>query len=77
MEEPKTQDLQSPIFTLVTLQCGLILKSQHESQNQEHPKPSAQHGCQSSRNDTTTKPWGLWTWQQGGVKGKHNQKIRA
>lgn len=50
-------------------------KKPTDSQNQEQSKPSAWSGHQSRRNDITAKLWGLWTWQQGGVKGKHNIKL--
>ena len=75
MEESKTQQgLQSPVFHLGNFPTSPFINPA-DSQNQDHPKSSAWSGHQRSSNDTTAKLWGLWTWQQGGVKGKHNRKL--
>lgn len=57
------------MFILVTFQRGL-LKSQLISKTKSIPNLSAQSGHQSSKKDINAQLWGLWTWQQGGVKRK-------
>lgn len=75
MEDPKT----TTRFPITHVHLGNFpmwpFKTPTDLQNQEQSKPSALGGHQSSRNDITAQLWGLWPWQQGGVKGKHNIKL--